>query len=1157
MQSPHLKYFLILTILALVASTSWAASGPQSDNLSRIIDQGVPVRLQNLLDHRTIALRDDGSSPIQQARLAGQRAPDALQAIIMMCDFSDSLMLGRHGVVEGDFPLPMQSEIYYASHDSVFFSHLFGDVADYYADVSAGAFTFNYTIHSRVVNLPNPMSYYGNHPENGEQTISLAAAVVDSLDGEIDFSLYDTYILIHAGAGEETDILGNSPEQIYSNFLDSDDFQQAFEDGELEFPYLPSSDFGSDEGINQVLILPECEYQDPVGGFGGYFGSLGVYCFEVGLRLGMLSLSDFTPAGRPDSQGIGEFGLMGYGLFVGMGWIPPHVCSYNKLLMGWLDPVEVDPLLAGDHFLTPCEMSGDAEAAMRVAISGQEYWLLAYRLQDPDGNRIFSFPGDLNGNNTPDFYDFDATDAEGNPTNDGVPLFGYAKFDPEFDTRERLSGAEWDFFMSENSARGPKDKGAGSGLYIWHIDEGVIQETFGMSSNRFNADADHKSVDLEEADGIQDLDSREPSPFILGGDDDSFRGEGASVFGPETLPNTASAGGAATNVRFGEISKVVNDSLDYIARIDYRYSPPDTTWGFDYADTIFFHLETVGAAGAGPELVARREFPAGTNLRGSHVLLANLGADVSLAEIIVTGHEGEIFVLDGDLNELIDQDGDPATMAPLAVGTFGNIPVPWNQPAAAGDFDGDGLAAEIILTGPRGLYVFNADGTELIPDAANTGLVVQTEFCALPPVLVPQDRNADFDETQPVDACVVFQEDGLSSLRLYSGPAAEMSLQFNLGPLHISSAPVYSWNNMVVAVHDTLLDESYLIFCNLQNEQILSLDLPVQPGIFPIQLGLVDPSLGTASDRYAIVPGINGQAQTLFFDEEMRAVSPTIVWDESLQIHSPLAPGGSFVGAGVLGRGSNNGAWFDGWPERPFNSFDASSDSFAGGPLVLNLPGDPTPIRQILYPVSDGRIFGMGLKGESIAGWPVSGPARNAGTPAVGWVTGGLSADLVAVGTFSRITGLNDDNSQLESVDISTLAVWDEVVGADPLWPMWGGSAWRNGSWNMSAWSAPSVAAQGSGLVPGSHICYPSPLGVEPLNVRGSVREASQVMAYVYNLQGEEVAFSQWQPAVAADPFTITLPLDNIASGMYLCRLVARSASGQEDSNVIPFAVER
>jgi len=44
-----------------------------------------------------------------------------------MCDFSDSLMVGRHGLVPGDFPEPAQTGYQYAVHDSIYISHLMTD----------------------------------------------------------------------------------------------------------------------------------------------------------------------------------------------------------------------------------------------------------------------------------------------------------------------------------------------------------------------------------------------------------------------------------------------------------------------------------------------------------------------------------------------------------------------------------------------------------------------------------------------------------------------------------------------------------------------------------------------------------------------------------------------------------------------------------------------------------------------------------------------------------------------------------------------------------------------------------------------------------------------------------------------------------------------
>ena len=1102
------------------------------------------ARVQALLDHRTAAVRDDGSTGLQRRRVVGEKAPASLDAILLLCDFSDSLLLGRHGLVPGDFPPPMQTEIYYAAHDSVYFDHLMGDVADYFQDVSGGAFRLDYTIHPRVVNLPRPMSFYGDDPSAGEQPIGMAAAVIDSLDAEIDFSDYDTVILVHAGAGEETDILGDSPEQIYSTYLDPGDFQAAFEDSLLAQPYLATADHGEGEGIDHVLVLPETEYQDKIGDFGGLFGSLGVYCFEVGLRLGMLSLSDFTPAGRPDSQGIGEFGLMGYGLFVGMGWIPPHPCAYNKVLMGWLNPVEVPAGASGEFLLTPCEQTAAEHAALRVDISGQEYWLLAYRLQDPDGNRIFSFPGDLNGNNVPDFFDADSAYGDGTPT---------SYFDPATDTRERLLGCEWDFFMSENSARAPYVKGAGSGAYVWHIDEGVVRWAFDQPTNLFNADPLRKSVDLEEADGIQDLDSKIPSAWQLGGDDDSFRGEGAAAFGPTTRPDTRSNGGAFTGVTFAGFSDVVRDSSAFLSYINTRVTPPDTIMGYTYADTLTFTLLPPAAGGDGPEPVARRELPAGMDLRGSHLLTADLDGD-GADEIVAAGHAGEVLVLDGNLNEFLDRDGDPATLAPFAVGTLAGEPVVWNQPAAVGNLDDD-PELEIVLTAPGGVYAFNADGTPVrTADAASFGLYADLENCQLPPVLLPVQRDSLYSAGEPVQVYAVTVEAGLTRLTRFQGPDAQSGVTFVVGPRQVPAPPVLGWGSLVFTAIDTVLGTQSLFAVP---EVSVGKEFPLQrrPGSRPPLLGLVDPSDPEHSARFVVVLDGAGRGETLLFDNQWRQIQDSILWADRVTAATGLAPGGALVGAGVLGRASANGEWLDGWPVRP--AFPMSPALAGSAPLVCRVVGADLDLAQYLFPGDDGRIHGLGTRGEDLPGWPVAGPARSAGTPALGRLGSGENLDLVAVGAFDRVTGLDPAGQGLTGTIVSSLTVWADVAEAGPAWPMWGGSPWRNGNWDMAAWRSPPGAAAGAGIVAGSHFCYPSPLRDGPLHVRGASRDLGRARAEIFDLSGELVHSSAWQPISAREPFSITLNLDGVVSGMYLCRLTVEADSGSTDFSVISVAVAR
>jgi M6 family metalloprotease-like protein len=1125
------------------------------------------ARIRNVLNARIRPVLDDGAKGLQSRRLAGEKAPATLNALVLMCDFADSLMLGRYGQVPGDFPPPMQTDRYYAAHDSVFFQQLMGDVADYFDQVSGGRLTVNTTIHPRIVNLPEPMWFYGSHPELGEQHVLLAATVVDSLDNPVDgilFPDYDTIILVHAGAGEETDILGNSPEQIFSTYLDPADFTAAQRDSILDTPYIPATGFPPDTGIDRVLVLPETEQQDPVGVFNGGFGSLGVYCFEVGLHLGMLSLSDFTPPGRVDSQGIGQYGLMGYGLFVGLGFIPPHPCAFNKVLMGWLDPYEADISGQGPWPLTPSERSADPTACARVSITGQEYWLLEYRLQDPNGDRRFTFSDDLNDNGLPDFWDADSENGDGTPT---------GKFDPNTDIRERVTDAEWDFSMSENNARRPKEEcvagqpdqicdpgelGAGSGIFIWHIDEGVIQDVFNAPGNLFNADPDRKSVDLEEADQIQDLDSREPSAFMLGGDDDSFRGEGAGVFGPRTLPPTDTAGGAYTGFTFGDFNNVVLDSQSYIVVLDTT-----THWGYQYADTVTFTLAADTDAGNGPVMSARRELPVGTDLTGSHVLVAPLESAGADDQIILAGNQGEVFVLDGQLNEFLDHDGDPATLEPFTTGMRGGEPVIWNLPPAAGDIDHDG-ESDIVLTGPAGIFAFKSDATgvrDVEPGAV--GLYQDLPGCALPPILLPADFAATGDESLHASICVVAVDGDQTSLRFFSGPDAAEGPIIDLGPVLVLSPPVLAGEFLIAALADTIGGNHGLLVLDLTPSPIpedptrLVLPLASEPGAFPVFWGRVPGSPANDPVYFAIVSDRFGHGETVYFDGSLRQTRNNVVWDEGVQMMSPLAVGGAFVGDGILGRTGHSGYWFDGWPRRPREGMAAVTGKGAGSPLVVELVDSGLKLDQYIFPTQDGRMYGFGTQGESVSGWPLGGPAHSAGSPAVGRLTGEALLDLVAIGSFPRITGVGSDDGGLETEYLSSVSVWRDVALTDAVWPMAGGSPWRNGSYDAEDWVTMPIVNQGTGLVEGSHHCYPSPLLSGPLHVRGLVRAPARARTFIYNLEGEEIAATSWQDVAAVEPFAIEVALDGTVTGLYLCRLVVESQGGGTDHSVVQFAVVR
>ncbi len=1098
------------------AAKNQPGGGDRSRLMVRLLEQSQP-------------LRATAAPSLQRQRLSGMRAPAALHAVAIMVEFADTCFYGRQDLFPGPLPTSTQSSFYYAAHDSVYYDHLLRDVADYYTAASGGRFTFDFTVHGRVVQLAEGMAFYGNHPEFGEQPFQLASDAVAALDEEIDFASYDSVILIHAGAGQETDVLRNSPEQIYSTYLGPDAFGWAVEDSLLAVPYLPSRSYGEGDGIRHILILPENQFQDPYEGFSGHFGSLGTYCFVVGLRLGMLSLSDFTPAGAPDSQGVGQFCLMGYGLFSAGGYIPPQPCAFNKQLMGWIDPLVVDPELAATWTVLPAARVGHPLAAARIDLTGAEYFLLEYRLQDPDGNGIFSFDGDLNGNNVPDFFD------ASNAANGGVPS---RFFDPATDVRERLVGAEWDFFLSDNSARPPGVKGAGSGLYIWHVDEGVIRDAFGRRQNLFNANPQRKSVDLEEADGIQDLDSRQPSPYWLGGDDDSFRGEGNDMFGPDTRPDTATNGGVRTGLVIDQISRVVEESVHvFHAGTDSAYT------GILYFDAMTFRCWRESATSAAAAPLAARDLP-GVDMTGSHLMVVSLAGDPAGGPpvFVAAADSGRVYAWTADLAEWVDRDDDPATFEPLAVGTDARgRPVSWLLPAAAGAFIPGGAGLQIVLGAPGGLYAFDHDGTPLGggPRDLDRGLIAALPVL-LPPVLLPSPEGDD--PLAPVVACVVTGERtaqrAADELRFLDHSGQDVAPAVRL-PGRVLAPPVHADGILYIAIEKPSR-QGALAAVSWSDPGPPSVtwhvDLDLLPSAHP---PLVAPPL-------ILMVSPEGRGQTVRLSAGAAEVLPP--WPQNVTVAGPLGAGGACgVEEGAFGRIGAGGAWQTGWPQRPAPAIRASGTQ----PLAFGGPdGAGADALYHLFATRDGRLYLTDAAGGIQPGWPIAGPADLLATPAVVRLPAGDGGDLVLMtaGTTPQITGLGaaaaSQRSVLQTRMVTRLRSWrwpaaspDVAVAAAGA--MYGGSPRRGGAVGSLALPPAEVPAD----LAASHICYPQPLTGDVLWVRGLVARDGSARAVILNLQGERVRDTGDVAVLGGAPFDLQLDMGGVASGVYLCRLQAGGMS--------------
>jgi hypothetical protein len=133
------------------------------------------------------------------------------------------------------------------------------------------------------------------------------------------------------------------------------------------------------------------------------------------------------------------------------------------------------------------------------------------------------------------------------------------------------------------------DQVLNGGVLIWHIDESVIRAE--KSNNAINADPLRRGVDLEEADGAQDIGRTDTDQQIglssTGGPYDFWwSGNNYSVitdtdtlqlyqnrFGPQTTPATHSNSGGATFLAFDQFS-----DQDPVATLRLRKVTPENSW---------------------------------------------------------------------------------------------------------------------------------------------------------------------------------------------------------------------------------------------------------------------------------------------------------------------------------------------------------------------------------------------------------------------------------------------------------------------------------------------------------------------------------------------------------------------------------------------------
>jgi hypothetical protein len=1043
-------------------------------------------------------------------------AIDTLHLAVLQMQFADSLMGGQPGSRRPEL------------RDTTFFDNELQHLADYFRGASRNRLTITWELLPTLYTLPQGMGYYGLDAVEEFRVVEMAQSAIELADDDVDYSSFDALVIIHAGAGQETDQLDDSREQLWSSFYDLGDIINAFPDSSVVGLATNDSISGEPFFVDNFLLVPANSSQD-----GTIIGSLGIWGFVTGSRLGLLPLFDSTPSGFPDSRGAGNFCLMAQGLFDAVGFVPAFPCVFNRVLAGWVDPILVEQ---DTHFRLR-DINNPAvgdTACLKIPITEGEYFLVVNRVHDTNFDSLFTF------------VDFDSN---------LVP-----------DNTDSLGGAEFDFFLTDVTnpqviKPDPNFGGVfrrfvdtGSGIYVWHIDEAVIREA--MDSGFLPDDfVSRKGVDLEEADGIQDLDGTEDLSFSFGSYWDSYRQGHNDRFAPDTNPSSDAYSGAVTGITIDGISRP-GTWMDLDVSFSLPYTENRVRW----------------------EALGNGQPPTPVNLDG--------GSEI---EVMVLADSGLVYAFHADGSEYIDGDANPLTIEP-----FLSAPnALWTGPPAFGDLDGN-MEFEIVASSTDGrLFAWNADGTELLDGDSNPlteGVLYKGRPFATPPMLI------DLGTPIPRSDVIIIEK---SSDSLYVRVIAGTGIPVSQDPVGIkaqfAAAPAFAnladHSGIVIAWVDTVegiygLSFSLIYQFDMANRSNMVRMLPASEPQWSTTLGRID---GAVPAYENISPPATGDLDG-DGDDEIVVTLP----DGRLVIHEgrELGSGDDQRGLQVIDlRGINpsapalgdvdddgtleialwdedyhylfkhNGALYTDWP-RPIQKLESLDlpplffERIRQTPLVGDIDGDSRV--EILFPDPQGVVHAFRSDGTVPAGWPRNVPDGLRATPSIADLDGDGELSLIVAGAIAGIGGrdaVSDDLTGQSQTILAFQSLPGSSVSGDQFWVLDRGNAKR---WGRAA--AESPMTEGTTLVEtNSFMIYPNPVGGEEVRVRVVLNKRARVIIDIYNFEGENAisrSISGNPGGVIQTPVDVPLDVSALKSGVYFLRLQIEGAT-ESSSMVKSFAIKR
>ena len=542
------------SLLILLLMVLWAPSASKAQRSNLQPPQNTQVKLSSAFLQGRAYMQNASA---QQMSPAKSRAGATLQnpaapvydvvALRVSFQADTSRFTTGDGTFSGALFDTLSSNVDPLPHDAAYFDAHLQFLENYVSRVSDGKTELRTHLIPEVVKVSQEMAAYSptGLDANSDAEIAKLANLVDeawSLASQVssfDMSGFNpattALILFHAGVGRDIELVGTTldktPQDLPTIFFNEASLERLLPGANTSFNGFP---------VDHTILMPRTESR-----LGFDFIQDVPFLIDFSIN-GLLAASFFNYLGVPDlfntstgESAIGPFGLMDpLGLFAFNGLFPPEPSGWTKHFLGWADPVDItlDQTISLSAASTPA-----INEQAHIAISASEYFLVENRNRDVDNDGL-----------TLTIYRDGQTFTQ--VVQNGEEDFNSINIDG-FSGGVVVDVDDYDWAMPGGVDADGND--LNGGILIWHIDERILAN--GLTENRVNVDPVQRGVDLEEADGAQDIGFPSDNIFgpqaFLGSPFDFFyegnpivviTGTGEEIglyenrFGPATYPNSNS-----------------------------------------------------------------------------------------------------------------------------------------------------------------------------------------------------------------------------------------------------------------------------------------------------------------------------------------------------------------------------------------------------------------------------------------------------------------------------------------------------------------------------------------------------------------------------------------------------------------------------------------